>query len=94
MKVSKILQFQWGFGDFHNKRTEFQKETLNCEKEAVVEHYSEDLLWGKGDSVLMKRSQKDVAAMLGEKERQASVRQQIRGNHAKRGLYEKQEPTR
>ena len=87
MKVSKILQFQWGFGDFHNKRTEVQRETLNCEKDAVVEHYSKDLLWGKEDSVLMKRSQKDVAATLGEEERQASVLQQIRENHAKRGTY-------
>ena len=46
------------------------------------------------DSGLMEQSRKDVAAMLCEKERQASVQQQIRENHAKSSQYEKQEPTR
>ena len=34
---------------FETKRTEFKKETLKIRgKDAIVEHYSEDLLWGKG----------------------------------------------
>ena len=34
---------------FETKRAEFQEETLKIRgKGAVVEHYSEDLLWGKG----------------------------------------------
>ena len=46
------------------------------------------------DSGLMEQSHKDIATILGEQERQASVRQQIRENHAKRSQYETQEPTR
>ncbi len=34
---------------FETKRAEFQKETLKIRgKDAVIEHYSENLLWGKG----------------------------------------------
>ena len=46
------------------------------------------------DSSLMKQSHKDVAAMLGEQERRASIREQLRENHAKANSYEKQEPAR
>ena len=66
-------------------RPDMEREAYCQAREVYAKRY---------DSGLMEQSRKDVAAMLGEEERQTSVRQQIRENHAKRDPYEKREPAR
>ena len=52
-------------------------------------------IYGKWyDSDFIEQSHREVAAMLGEEERQASIRQQIGENHAKRSPHEKPETMR
>ena len=70
------------------------RQSIRPDMEREAYRQAREVYGKRYDSGLMEQSHKDVAAMLGEQERQASVRQQIRENHAKRGLYEKQEPTR
>ena len=69
------------------------RQSIRPDMECEAYQQAREVYGKRYDSGLMKRSHKDVAAMLGEKERQ-SVRQQIRENHAKSSQYEKQEPTR
>ena len=66
-------------------RPDMERESYRQAREVYGKRYNSDL---------MRQSRKDVAAMLDEEERQASIQQQIRENHAKGNPHEKQEPTR
>ena len=60
------------------------RQSIRPDMEQEAYRQAQEVYGKRYDSGLMKQSHTDVAAMLDEEERQASIRQQIRENHAKR----------
>ena len=73
---------------------EAARQSIRPDVEREAYRQAREVYGKRYNSGLMEQSHKNVAAMLGEEERQASVQQQIRENHAKRSQHEKQEPSR
>ena len=59
------------------------RQSMRSEMEQEAYRQAREVYGKRYDSGLMEQSRKDVAAMLGEQERQASVKEQLQQNRQK-----------